>query len=50
MSAMHHDTSSDLKVVGKKLKDILEVNEQFGLAINFARTFACTYLDVNLHS
>jgi len=25
MSAMHHDTSSDLKVVGKKLKDILEV-------------------------
>lgn len=26
MSAMHHDTSSDLKVVGKKLKDILEVS------------------------
>lgn len=25
MSAMHHDTSSDLKVVGSKLKDILEV-------------------------
>lgn len=25
MSAMHHDSSSDLKVVGKKLKDILEV-------------------------
>ncbi|KAL7137599.1 hypothetical protein ABFS83_10G104100 [Erythranthe nasuta] len=25
MSEMHHDTSSDLKVVGKKLKDILEV-------------------------
>jgi len=25
MSAMHHDTSSDLKVVGNKLKDILEV-------------------------
>ncbi|KAJ0091604.1 hypothetical protein Patl1_13349 [Pistacia atlantica] len=24
MSAMHHDTSSDLRVVGKKLKDILE--------------------------
>ncbi|KAG5009727.1 hypothetical protein AAZX31_07G117700 [Glycine max] len=26
MSAMHHDTSSDLKVVGNKLKDILEIN------------------------
>jgi len=26
MSAMHHDTSPDLKVVGEKLKDILEVN------------------------
>ncbi|KAL8489725.1 hypothetical protein ACS0TY_025080 [Phlomoides rotata] len=25
MSAMHHDTSSDLKVVGKKLRDVLEV-------------------------
>lgn len=25
MSAMHHDTSSDLKVVGDKLRDILEV-------------------------
>ncbi|KAL3535686.1 hypothetical protein ACH5RR_004147 [Cinchona calisaya] len=25
MSAMHHDTSSDLKVVGTKLKDILEI-------------------------
>ncbi|KAK4483637.1 hypothetical protein RD792_010838 [Penstemon davidsonii] len=25
MSAMHHDSSSDLKVVGSKLKDILEV-------------------------
>ncbi|GER51385.1 hexokinase [Striga asiatica] len=25
MSAMHHDTSSDLRVVGSKLKDILEV-------------------------
>lgn len=25
MSAMHHDTSPDLRVVGKKLKDILEV-------------------------
>ena len=25
MSAMHHDTSSDLRVVGDKLKDILEV-------------------------
>ncbi|XP_011093636.1 hexokinase-1 [Sesamum indicum] len=25
MSAMHHDTSPDLKVVGSKLKDILEV-------------------------
>lgn len=25
MSAIHHDTSSDLKVVGTKLKDILEV-------------------------
>ncbi|XP_058722352.1 hexokinase-1-like [Vicia villosa] len=25
MSAMHHDTSSDLRVVGKKLKDILEI-------------------------
>lgn len=32
MSAMHHDTSSDLKVVGEKLKDILEVNiVAFGL-------------------
>lgn len=26
MSAMHHDTSPDLKVVGSKLKDILEVS------------------------
>lgn len=26
MSAMHHDTSSDLKVVGEKLKDILEIS------------------------
>lgn len=26
MSAMHHDTSSDLKVVSKKLKDILEIS------------------------
>lgn len=26
MSAMHHDTSSDLRVVGSKLKDILEVS------------------------
>ncbi|WCJ42568.1 hexokinase 1 [Euphorbia peplus] len=25
MSAMHHDTSSDLRVVGNKLKDILEI-------------------------
>ena len=25
MSAMHHDESPDLKVVGSKLKDILEV-------------------------
>ncbi|XP_031104514.1 hexokinase-1-like [Ipomoea triloba] len=25
MSAMHHDTSPDLKVVGEKLKDILEI-------------------------
>jgi hypothetical protein len=25
MSAMHHDTSSDLRVVGSKLKDVLEV-------------------------
>ncbi|KAL2534107.1 Hexokinase-1 [Abeliophyllum distichum] len=26
MSAMHHDTSSDLRVVGNKLKDILEIS------------------------
>ncbi|KAL2342574.1 hypothetical protein Fmac_003859 [Flemingia macrophylla] len=26
MSAMHHDTSSDLRVVGYKLKDILEIS------------------------
>lgn len=26
MSAMHHDISSDLRVVGDKLKDILEVD------------------------
>ncbi|CAN4086881.1 unnamed protein product [Withania somnifera] len=26
MSSMHHDTSSDLKVVGDKLKDILEIS------------------------
>ncbi|XP_057505494.1 hexokinase-1-like [Actinidia eriantha] len=26
MSAMHHDTSSDLRVVGTKLKDILEIS------------------------
>lgn len=25
MSAMHHDESADLNVVGNKLKDILEV-------------------------
>lgn len=25
MSAMHHDTSYDLKVVGSKLKELLEV-------------------------
>jgi len=34
MSAMHHDTSSDLKVVGKKLKDILEVRHFFEHAEN----------------
>ena len=28
MSAIHHDTSCDLKVVGAKLKDILEVWHQ----------------------
>ncbi|XP_030448296.1 hexokinase-1-like [Syzygium oleosum] len=27
MSAMHHDTSSDLTVVGKKLSDILEISD-----------------------
>ncbi|MFS7950386.1 putative hexokinase [Helianthus anomalus] len=26
MSAMHHDTSSDLKLVGNILQDVLEVN------------------------
>ncbi|XP_059457600.1 hexokinase-1-like [Corylus avellana] len=26
MSAMHHDTSSDLRVVGSKLKDVLEIS------------------------
>ncbi|KAL2539201.1 Hexokinase-1 [Abeliophyllum distichum] len=26
MSAMHHDTSSDLRVVGQKLKDVLEIS------------------------
>lgn len=26
VSSMHHDTSSDLNVVGKKLKDILGVS------------------------
>ncbi|PKI76223.1 hypothetical protein CRG98_003334 [Punica granatum] len=26
MSAMHHDTSPELKVVGKKLQDILEIS------------------------
>ena len=29
MSAMHSDTSPDLKVVGSKLKDILEVSISF---------------------
>ena len=29
MSAMHHDTSPDLKVIGSKLNDILEVQIQF---------------------
>lgn len=29
MSAMHHDTSPDLRVVGSKLNDILEVCIQF---------------------
>lgn len=27
MSAMHHDTSPDLRVVASKLKDILEVHK-----------------------
>lgn len=29
MSAMHHDKSPDLKVVGTKLKNILEVRKSF---------------------
>lgn len=29
MSAMHHDTSPDLKVIGSKLNDILEVRIHF---------------------
>lgn len=33
MSAMHHDTSYDLKVVGTKLKDILEVYISFNLEV-----------------
>ena len=28
MSAMHHDTSSDLKVVASKLKNVLEVKQK----------------------
>lgn len=35
MSAMHHDTSADLKVVGNKLKDILEVRYNLSLVWNF---------------
>ena len=33
MSAMHHDTSSDLTVVGKKLSAILEVSAYLQLNI-----------------
>ncbi|KAI8553678.1 hypothetical protein RHMOL_Rhmol05G0035200 [Rhododendron molle] len=33
MSAMHHDTSSDLKVVGSKLKNILEVSLSYHFVI-----------------
>ena len=29
MSAMHHDTSPDLRVIGSKLNDILEVRIKF---------------------
>lgn len=32
MSAIHHDLSSDLKVVGAKLKDILEVLSSLSLS------------------
>jgi hypothetical protein len=35
MSAMHHDTSSDLKVVDNKLKNILEVYINFTLLCSF---------------
>lgn len=35
MSAMHHDTSSDLKVVNNKLKNILEVYINFTLLCSF---------------
>lgn len=37
MSAMHHDKSADLKVVGDKLKDILEVNKVLCLLISNIR-------------
>lgn len=50
MSAMHHDTSPDLRVVGKKLKDILEVlypvdtvGEQLVLCWHFISCFEAIF-------
>ena len=50
MSAMHHDTTSDLKVVGNKLKDILEVCKLFcprwNTAICLTSFYKLFFLDV----
>lgn len=50
MSAMHHDTSPDLRVVGSKLKDILEVYDPLQLLVgkiqfsNLALPFSHNFL------
>lgn len=45
MSAIHHDASSDLNVVGTKLKDILEVRTCFtdNMEYKYASLFSHLY-------
>lgn len=46
MSAMHHDTSPDLKIVGSKLKDILEVRHHSPRkSVTSNDLFACNELN-----